>query len=255
MNYPMYKKLGAGIIGSGAIESAHRTVVQYFQQSCKWRLYFESSAYAINKGSNTLNTTTTDLAGNARVYDTVIDLGAYEYQSETTLPVTLISFTAVKKGTTALLQWQTAQEVNNKGFEVERSANGKTFAKIGFTAGAGTTTVAQQYRYTDPLPLSGVNYYRSKQIDADGGYTYSTIQTVSFPTATGIKVYPNPATGVMNITLAGAKGVLTIAGASGKTVKTVTISGAGTLQIDISALNPGVYFFRMDGHSGSFAKE
>ncbi|MFT4062522.1 MAG: T9SS type A sorting domain-containing protein, partial [Edaphocola sp.] len=240
---------------NGNIDATGITVTDIFNDATNGDYTLKSSSVAINAGNNALNSTTTDLAGNARVYDTVIDLGAYEYQSETTLPVTLISFTATKKGTTALLQWQTANEVNNKGFDVERSANGKTFAKIGFTAGAGTASLPQQYQYTDPLPLTGTNYYRLKQIDADGGHAYSVVQTVTFHTATGIKVYPNPASSVVSITLAGAKGVLTITDASGKTVKTVTAAGAGTLQIDISALSPGVYFFRMDGLGGSFVKE
>ncbi|MFT4060844.1 MAG: T9SS type A sorting domain-containing protein [Edaphocola sp.] len=179
---------------------------------------------------------------------------AYIFADASTLPVTLISYIAKANRNYALLQWQTANEVNNKGFDVERSANGKIFSKIGFVAGAGTTSIPQQYLYTDQLPLSGVNYYRLKQIDADGGYAYSTVQTVTFPTSTGIKIYPNPAENVLNIVV-GSKGVLTITDASGKTVKTVAASGTETLRVDVSAFGPGVYFFRIDGYSGSFVKE
>ncbi|MFT4060845.1 MAG: right-handed parallel beta-helix repeat-containing protein [Edaphocola sp.] len=244
---------GTNPSGTGNINATSLAATAVFTDTANGDYTLKSSSPAINTGSNALNTTTTDLAGNTRGIGGTIDMGAYEYQSA--LPVTLVNFTATKKGDAALLQWATAMETNNLGFDVERSADGKVFSKIGFVAGAGTTSIPQQYLYTDQLPLSGVNYYRLKQIDVDGGYAYSTVQTVSFPTARGVKVYPNPVAKELNITLAGAKGLLTITGASGKTVKTVTATGAGTLQIDISALSPGVYFFRIDGHTGSFIKQ
>ncbi|RYY54944.1 MAG: hypothetical protein EOO09_12490 [Chitinophagaceae bacterium] len=84
------------------------------------------------------------------------------------LPVTLQSFTVNAVNTTALLQWVTASELNNDHFDIERSVDGRVFSKIGRVAGNGTTSIPQDYRFTDASPVSGNNYYRLAQVDIDG---------------------------------------------------------------------------------------
>jgi hypothetical protein len=90
------------------------------------------------------------------------------------LPVELISFTAeVVKKKYVLLKWETATEANNYGFEVERSADKINWIKIAFINGHGNSNSPTQYLYTDYNISSSKNYYRLKQIDADGAFTYS----------------------------------------------------------------------------------
>ncbi|HMC84562.1 MAG TPA: hypothetical protein VKI61_03520, partial [Chitinophagaceae bacterium] len=91
------------------------------------------------------------------------------------LPVNFINFDGVLQGGKALLSWNTATEINNKGFEVERSADGQNYTGIGFVNGHGSSSAISAYTFTDASPLNGAGYYRLKQIDLDGNFVYSTI--------------------------------------------------------------------------------
>lgn len=116
------------------------------------------------------------------------------------LSVNWLSFTAEKAGDHALLNWATASEKNSTGFDVERSADGKSFSKIGFVntqAIEGNSNDKLAYNFTDSKPLNGDNHYRLKQIDRDGKASYSKTSRVTFGggTTSAIQVYPNPANG------------------------------------------------------------
>lgn len=95
------------------------------------------------------------------------------------LPIELLYFTADKLscGTNSLI-WETASESNNDRFEVERSSDGITFIKVGTVKGAGTSTSRNKYNLTDYNPIQELNYYRLKQIDLDGSFTYSNIISI-----------------------------------------------------------------------------
>ncbi len=116
------------------------------------------------------------------------------------VPVELTSFSANVKNNSVVLSWQTATEVNNRGFEIERSfkaENGRTsWDKIGFVQGNGSSTNMNQYSFTDNnLVKPGQYYYRLKQIDFDGRYSYSpeAEADVSKPTVYFLSQnYPNP---------------------------------------------------------------
>lgn len=90
------------------------------------------------------------------------------------IPVELISFTASLLENKVTLIWQTATEVNNSGFEIERMAQSMAWAKITFVEGGGTTTEQQNYSFVDELNsrFKGKIQYRLKQIDFDGTYQY-----------------------------------------------------------------------------------
>jgi len=111
------------------------------------------------------------------------------------LPVTLTHFTAIPKGNTNQLAFTTSSELNNDYFEIQRSADGKSWSVIGMVIGAGTTQQEQHYQYADRRPLTGLNYYRLRQVDYDGQFEYSNIISVSrgeMSKGNG-KLYPNPA--------------------------------------------------------------
>jgi hypothetical protein len=115
------------------------------------------------------------------------------------IPVELTSFTASVSNNSVVLNWITATELNNYGFEVERSekveARGETWEKIGFVIGAGTTTEPQIYTFNDKMVTTGKYLYRLKQIDNDGTFEYSNTIEVSVMEPTQFSLeqnFPNP---------------------------------------------------------------
>jgi hypothetical protein len=124
------------------------------------------------------------------------------------LPVQLVDFTARALAGGVALAWHTASEVNSDKFEVERSLDGATFAKLGTVAAHGTTTQAQAYTYRDAQLPTGttVLYYRLRQVDFGGAATFSPVRSVALPTtavAFGAEVYPNPWAGELHVRLSG----------------------------------------------------
>ncbi|MBV6484111.1 MAG: hypothetical protein KFKLKKLM_00595 [Flavobacteriales bacterium] len=92
-----------------------------------------------------------------------------------TLPIELLSFTGKSIGSSNLLEWETTTEINNDYFTLERSSNATHFSELGTIKGAGNSNTLLHYQYTDNAPLEGINYYRLKQTDFDGAYSYSSI--------------------------------------------------------------------------------
>ncbi|MFZ7113727.1 MAG: T9SS type A sorting domain-containing protein [Bacteroidota bacterium] len=94
------------------------------------------------------------------------------------LPIKLISFNAKIKNNNVNINWATAAEVNNDYFTIERSSDGETFEPLFTKRGAGNSTVTLEYEANDPNPLEGYSYYRLKQTDFDGHFSYSEVETV-----------------------------------------------------------------------------
>ncbi|NOY05167.1 MAG: T9SS type A sorting domain-containing protein [Chlorobi bacterium] len=125
------------------------------------------------------------------------------------LPVELLSLAAYLHEGRVYLRWATATEENNYGFDVERSVVSRStgWNKVGFVPGSGTTTELRRYEFEDDLstviPYSGVIYYRLRQVDTDGKYTYSPVVEVSLSNAPKVvrlsPSYPNPVRDVMTL--------------------------------------------------------
>ncbi len=109
------------------------------------------------------------------------------------LPVELTTFSGQSKDNTVLLSWVTTSETNNDYFQIERSIDGQQWELIGSVEGNGTTIIEQSYEFVDHTLFSGNNYYRLKQVDLDGSFSYSKIITVDFQQTHTITIYPNPA--------------------------------------------------------------
>lgn len=115
------------------------------------------------------------------------------------LPVELLSFKATAQAQTVQLLWETALEINNDYFEVQRSVDGINFKKIGEVAGNGTTSELVKYELVDKLPIAGVAYYRLKQVDYNGMYEHSDAVSVEWindgalAAFVELELYPNPA--------------------------------------------------------------
>ncbi len=117
-------------------------------------------------------------------------------KSNTPLPIDLISFEANVNDDKVDLKWITAAEINNDYFTVERSENGKDWEEVLVISGAGNSSQLIEYFEVDYEPISGLSYYRLKQTDFDGSYTYSNVVAVMYnpitPQKEAIYVYPNP---------------------------------------------------------------
>jgi photosystem II stability/assembly factor-like uncharacterized protein len=111
------------------------------------------------------------------------------------IPVELASFSASVDNGKVVLNWITASELNNRGFEVQKSTDNEEWEKLGFISGFGTTTETQSYSFIDETPVIGKNYYRLKQIDFDGSFEYSYIVEVDLNVPLRFTLeqnYPNP---------------------------------------------------------------
>jgi hypothetical protein len=173
------------------------------------------------------------------------------------IPVELTSFEAEIHENTVQLKWKTATEVNNMGFDIERSRDGNLYETIGHVKGSGTTTELSQYSFIDQsLNGSGITYYRLRQIDYDGTSSYSQIIEVdysSLPTEFSLSQnYPNPFNPSTTIKFALPKEVrvtLKIYDALGSEVETVVSRNmeAGYHQIEWNAgkYSSGMYIYRI----------
>lgn len=172
------------------------------------------------------------------------------YTFLTSLPVSLVDFTATPNDQQVNLNWATSEETDNSHFEIERSANPESgFENIGKVLGNATTGAFNNYAFTDEVPTSGVNYYRLRQVDFDGGFEYSAVISVEMNISSDrqLAVFPNPAAsnGRLTINLQGdwAKGTteIRLVDAAGRLVnewKNVTVGSTNT---QLPALPAGMY--------------
>ena len=133
---------------------------------------------------------TTHISTNSTAY---ITLGSVS--SGTPLPIELVYFNArLQNESTVLLNWETATEINNDYFTIEKSNDAINWKSIGEIKGAGNSSQSINYSYRDYKLLSGISYYRLKQIDFDGQYTYSQVEVIDLNRPNNfVNIYPNPA--------------------------------------------------------------
>ncbi|SOD20102.1 T9SS type A sorting domain-containing protein [Pedobacter xixiisoli] len=167
----------------------------------------------------------------------------------TTLPLDFVSFSATLKKSLnhkTVLLWKTANEVNTAYFEILRSINGKDFSRIG-----GLSAVNQPgthiYEFEDEKLLTGVSYYRIKQVDLDGKYTYSEIRSVNNRLEGQLNFYPNPVTKelTLNHPAAGVGTSLNLYDISGRLVATKTVAADLTQsKVSLQHLPQGIYLLK-----------
>ncbi|KAA0988913.1 T9SS type A sorting domain-containing protein [Dyadobacter aurulentus] len=160
------------------------------------------------------------------------------------LPVTMIRFTAKKLDSGIKLDWQTSEETNNKGFEIERRLDSGMWEKVGFVDGNGTTRENNTYSFLDLRPLPGMNYYRLRQMDFDGKVELSRIVGVKMDSGKMLKIYPNPTTGIVNIEGGGSR--VRILDKLGRPVMSGMIINQ---KIDVSHLPSGFYILSVPSES------
>ncbi len=177
---------------------------------------------------------------------------------DVTLPVSIGSFTVKQVQKEVRLDWSTYSEINNRGFNVERSADGTRFDKIGFVDGKGNSNTENWYSLIDHSPMKGMNYYRLGQIDADGKFHYYPVRTIRLtPTESFITIYPDPVKNTLVIDVNGEtiSGRLSLIDYNGKVVLQKNISRSNKITADVSKLPAGMYTYNIDNLKGTFIKQ
>jgi len=183
------------------------------------------------------------------------ELWTVKYSS--VLPLNIIEFKGWINDNDAILSWKTDQEANTDHFIIERSINGSQYNAIGSVAAANAPGI-HTYGFTDDnVDALGASivYYRLKQMDIDGHFTYSKVVTLPLKTASRLMLYPNPATNQVNLTLSVSRKekiqyfVYDNAGRMVIRQSTEILAGTNSLPIDIGELPAGVYYLNLFGNS------
>ena len=164
-----------------------------------------------------------------------------------TLPLDFVSFSLTKNQKSITLNWKVANEINNAYFVIERSNKGNTgFSQIGRVASKGNS-ITQQYSFEDLAPMVGGNFYRLKQVDADGHSTYSIIIYASFSKGIVIRLYPNPVTDKLTVDglNQGSNATLSILNLQGAVIAKAATSNE-SYNWNLKQIPAGTYFLRVE---------
>ena len=174
-----------------------------------------------------------------------------------TLPVSLLNFAGSKENGVNVLRWTTASEQNNKGFEVERSVDGRTFSSIGFEkskADNGYSSHNISYSHVDDKLSASVYYYRLRQVDMDNRSTLSNTIVIKGDRISSIKMsglYPNPTTEDVTITIDAPNAddvVIIVTDIYGKQLMQKNVSvetGSNNTRLSVGKLSAGTYMVRL----------
>jgi hypothetical protein len=174
------------------------------------------------------------------------------------LPVELLAFTAERQGAAVALAWRTASEKNSMHFEVERSRDGRTFARIGTVAAQGSTASPSAYDFLDANYPGETNvlYYRLHQFDTDGTASFSPVRTVQVGGKDLLTLYPNPARSALTVAGLHAGASVEVFDALGRSVARATADAGGTARLTLpTGLAAGVYVVRSNGQAQRLAVE
>jgi len=156
------------------------------------------------------------------------------------LPVTLLSFTAVKQGEQVMLNWATATEINSKDFVVEWSLDANHWSVIGSKAGAGNSNARIDYNLMHTTPGKGINYYRLRMNDLDGSFKNSSIVMIRLTKDGKLSVLPNPVKDQLFVSGLRVGSKLRLSSTDGKIVWTGTATSENTT-IQVQHLQPALY--------------
>lgn len=176
-----------------------------------------------------------------------------------TLPVTFVDFSANRSNGAVQLFWNTANEMNNSHFEVERSANGSDWETIGNVA-AGTTPLADSYTYTDEAAPAAQTQYRIRQVDFDGNFLYSKVVLVggtNTAAAQATIVASGKTVSIFPSNISGSRLIVRVITIGGQVLQQQSFeSTAGRIDLTISTFTTGIYVVQVtDGSQWSLAKK
>ncbi|MDP4284912.1 MAG: T9SS type A sorting domain-containing protein [Bacteroidota bacterium] len=219
---------------------------------------FPNNNFTTYSGFNYLDfSTTTDnsltnideLEVQATVNFVYVAIDNFQYGNAVPTPVKLLNFSAQQENKSIRLQWQTAQENNSKSFEIEHSMNTTNWNTLATQPAAGNSAVVSSYSFNDASPTYGKNYYRLKQVDIDGSFTYSNVVSAEWSGTSGtlVEVYPNPVANSFTVDLHQAitrPVYYELVTASGAVVRKGYITSNGQ-QVNIAALPKNIYLLKM----------
>jgi|GEM_PF-5211613 len=177
---------------------------------------------------------------------------------DSTLPVSLTSFTAKSQGNVALLNWQTASEQNNQAFYIYRRGDDQAFIKIEEVKGKGNSATVSSYQITDRSPLNGNNYYQLVQIDLDGKRTILGERVVNFQlTNSNVEVYPNPTADLATITFpTGLYEHFELLDINGRILQKQTVNkSTSNINISLILYPKGIYLLKLSGNAKQEVKK
>ena len=197
-----------------------------------------------NDGDVTNNHQTNNFAG-------LLDYWLVKLTPSEALPLTLLSFNAIKQQNDILTQWQTTSEMNVSHFELQRSSNSINYMSIA-NINAANRNAINNYRFTDinaTLNNPGKKwYYRLKMVDMDGQFKYSKVAVIDIPAGNTISIYPNPTRNSIKINTAQALTTIQVLDLAGKLVKQLIPMPGNSY--GISDLIKGVYMLRLISKQG-----
>ncbi len=252
--YSLNKTTGARtLIGSIGFDASYAQSMDFDLDTdiCYMAAYNATAGRGELRIMNVTNGSTTLLG----VFQNDAEITGFAIPYNRAIPVELTSFAGSVNGTSVTLNWSTATETNNSGFQIERN-NGNGFEAIDFVSGFGTVTEIKNYTYVDENLNSGRYSYRLKQIDFDGTFEYSNIVEVEIVAPSVFALdqnYPNPfnpSTTIKFSLATDSKVSLKIFDVLGQEVSAL-INGqlpAGTHSVNFNAakINSGVYFYKIE---------
>lgn len=187
------------------------------------------------------------------VLNTVLDLGIAVGLPGNALPVELLNFNAKPAATAVDLYWETATEQNNSHFTIEHAGDDLQFREVAQKQGAGTTYEKQVYHYRHQNTKAGTNYYRLKQFDFSGDFSYSEIRKVEIEVpAASMKTYPNPVSSNLFLSMQSSETAdfeISLTDLRGEVVRQLVLTSAYEQTLSIQGLQPGTYFLRWQSGS------
>jgi len=242
---------GHSKVSSSAAVRDSLLVAQYIVPPSQWSVPGGWATGRISAGSDSLQGYVTNNTSSMAFDFTNRRFTLATFSKYNALPLTLLYFTALADGNKVRLNWDVANEENTMYYDVEKSLTGTGFSHL------LTRTSLQQSRsqYTDYdyAPATGWNFYRIKMVDRSGNFTYSPVRAVKFDKGLEeVKIFPNPATTVLNIQLPSSyagKVTLQVYGADGKYISSMKPT-VNSIQLNVLPLPAGTYILKMTKDNG-----
>jgi hypothetical protein len=160
----------------------------------------------------------------------------------------LVAFTATPENQGVELKWETSSEVDNAYYMVQRSTDTSNWKDLQQIVASGNTSTDSHYAAYDPNPVDGNNYYRLKQVDRDGKFTYSPVRVVTLDRPVALSIYPNPARSFISIRLGmsnGEKLSVILVNTAGQITEVPTVSTGTQVTLNTAGLAKGIYFVKI----------
>lgn len=175
------------------------------------------------------------------------------------LPIELLSFEVYPSNSKEVnIEWTTASEINNDYFQIEKSQDGVNWTFMKQIDGAGNSYSILNYKDLDANPYLGISYYRLKQVDFNGDYSYSPIKSVNFEGIEIINTYPNPSSDIINVTINSHSEInilITLTSVDGKLVYSNSLGlgeGFSTFPVSIRNLESGSYILKVQSENNLY---